>query len=258
MVLYGVPQGSILGPTLFSIYINDLAELVDCELIFYADDTVILDKDPIILQEGLNTIYNWCNNKLLTINCKKSHWMQTEFLHKNENTNIQCKLGDTELTKVSDYRYLGLIIDCQLTFRVHREHMINRVNYKLSYFHKIRKYIVIEAAEMVYKNTILPLFEFVDFVYDYGVKYTNKKLQMMHNQGLYIVYNQHFLPFDEKDSTDILHRRANLHRLIHRRKAHMLSFIFNYRHEICRLDIRNISSKRHDGILFKKNQTNIN
>ena len=116
MVSYGVPQGSILGPTLFSIYSNDLAELVDCELIFYADDTVVLDKNPITLQEGLNTIYNWCNTNLLTINCKKSHWMQTEFLHKNENTNIQCKLGDTELTKVSDYRYLGLIIDLDVLY----------------------------------------------------------------------------------------------------------------------------------------------
>ena len=109
---------------------------------------------------------------------------------------------------------------------------------------------------MVYKNTILPLLEYVDFVYDYGVGYVNKRLQTLQNQGLYIVYNQHYLPYDQKDSSDVLHRRANIYRLIHRRNMHMLSFIFNYRQDLCRLDVRDIPTRRHDGILFKKNLTN--
>ena len=136
-VKYGVPQGSILGPTLFSIYINDLAELVNCSLIFYADDTVLLDKNPTILQENLNIVDNWCKKNLLTINCKKSHWMKSQFLIKNdENVDIQYKLGDTVLTNVTEYRYLGLLVDSQLNFHAHREHVVNRVNYKLLFFRR--------------------------------------------------------------------------------------------------------------------------
>ena len=82
-VPYGVPQGSILGPTLFSIYINDLVNFVDCDLIFYADDTVMMNKDPIALHRNLDLIYEWCNKNYLTINCKKSQWMCTRLVSKN-------------------------------------------------------------------------------------------------------------------------------------------------------------------------------
>ena len=75
-ILYGVPQGSILGPILFSIYINEIANIVDCGIVLYADDTVIYHHDRSALQKNLNKIAKWCNDNVLTINAKKSHWMK--------------------------------------------------------------------------------------------------------------------------------------------------------------------------------------
>ena len=100
-VNYGVPQGSILGPTLFSIYINDLEEIVDCDIVFYADDTVILGTDPTILMDNLEIIQKWCNTNLLTINCKKSQWMKTEILGKTDN-NYQFTLDGVDLDSNTD------------------------------------------------------------------------------------------------------------------------------------------------------------
>ena len=249
-VPYGVPQGSILGPTLFSIYINDLIHFVDCDLIFYADDTVILGKDPIILNDNLEKIYKWCNHNLLTINCKKSQWMYTRLTNTEDDLNPVFKIGGEFMSKVEEYRYLGITIDSKLNFQTHRNNMISNVNYKIIFFKKIRPYITTEAAKIIYKGTILPLIEYADFVFDYGIKYINTRIQSLQNQGLYTVFNQHYLSYDQKESTEILHRRANILRLGHRRWIHMLSFLFNYRYDANLLDVRALPTRRHNGVPF--------
>ena len=255
-VPYGVPQGSILGPTLFSIYINDLVHFVNCDLVFYADDTVILDKDPLHLCRDLVTIYNWCNQNFLTINCKKSQWMRTTIIEKNVPATAIFSIGGVQMAKVDEYKYLGVYIDTQLNFQSHRQKMINSVNYKLTFFKKIRNYVTLDAAKTIYKGTILPMIEYADFVFDFGIKYINKTLQTLQNQGLFIVFNQHYLPYNQKQSIETLHRlrRANVFRLAHRRKVHMLSFIFNYTNQVDRLDVRNLPTRRHDGLFFKEQQ----
>ena len=114
------------------------------------------------------------------------------------------------------------------------------------------QFITLDAATIIYKGTILPLIEYADFVYDYGIKYINNKIQSLQNQGLYTVFNQHYLTYDQKESTESLHRRAKLIRLGHRRWQHMLSFVFNYRRDSRILDVRELPTRRHDGILFRE------
>ena len=127
-------------------------------------------------------------------------------------------------------------MDNDLSFQAHRDNLENRVYIKLSYFKKIRKFINVDAAVTIYKSTILPVIEYADFVFDYGIKHVNKQMQSLQNQGLYIVYNQHAFPYLERDSSTSLHRQAKIFRLYHRRR---IKFI-----KIC---IHNVQNGELDG-----------
>ena len=249
-IKYGVPQGSILGPTLFALYINDLASLFQHENItLYADDTVICNTDPILLQSMLNKTNIWCDVNLLTVNCKKSQWMRTSIVHKHLPERV-FRLGTTRLDEVNEYKYLGLILDTNLNFKSQRDNLYRRVNLKQSFFKRIRRYIDISTAATIYKSTILPIIEYADFVYDHNIKYVSNKLQTLQNQALSVVHNQHIISYALRDSTEVLHRNIKMYRLCHRRKLHLLSFAYKLSHNVAFLDQRDIPTRQHAGKMF--------
>ena len=118
-VPYGVPQGSVLGPTLFIMYINDVVKIIEkssCYL--YADDMVIFNplrqKDSMSeLQSDINNIYKWCNANKLTINISKT---KAQYFPKNSNINTKdfynkypITINNTKLEYDKNLRYLGIV-----------------------------------------------------------------------------------------------------------------------------------------------------
>ena len=118
-VICGVPQGSILGPLLFLVYINDIKDiLVDANFQLYADDTVIYSSGKSIeaiknmLQMNIDKFSSWCITNKLTINTKKTKVMILGSRYNiKRNSNIDLTTYGEKLQIVPTYKYLGINLD---------------------------------------------------------------------------------------------------------------------------------------------------
>ncbi|KAG7312982.1 hypothetical protein JYU34_000054 [Plutella xylostella] len=156
---FGVPQGSILGPTLFLIYINDLCnlKLENGIILSYADDTALLfsanaeNKNLVYdyAQRGFNIVNRWLQHHLLTLNAEKTNFI--EFSKQKPKSQLKipnvyahyCKsLGYPctcpTITNTNKTKYLGIIIDETLSFKQHIEALSSRVRKLIFVFKKLR------------------------------------------------------------------------------------------------------------------------
>ena len=141
----GVPQGSILGPLLFLIYINDMSQAVKCNLFLYADDTCLVcqHKDINEIEKQLNkyfeSICDWFADNKLSIHFGddkiKSILFATEFnIKKVRKLNI--KYGDIQIIRHSKVTYLGCILDETMSGVTMALSVINKINDKLKFLYQ--------------------------------------------------------------------------------------------------------------------------
>ena len=135
-ILAGVPQGSVLGPLLFLVYINDLAELVGSEIRLFADDTMvyIFVDNPLHSAESLNNdleiISNWAKNWLVTFSPEKSKSMYCSF--KTVNQILPDLLFDNQIiTNVLSHKHLGLSLQHNLRWENHINNICITANKRL-------------------------------------------------------------------------------------------------------------------------------
>jgi hypothetical protein len=219
-ITYGVPQGSVLGPPLFSIYINDLAPRIKhSQLIVYADDTLLMNNNPKELQQDLKILEKWAHENMLTINTDKTKWMS---LGPNKiDPSVNFSMAGTKLIRTEKLRYLGVILDQKLKFDKHRSQVHSSTNLRVYELAKVRKQLSTKAALMVYKATVLPVFDNADTFYDQNTTRASTTLQLIQNRALRVVYK---VPLQKNPShtTDELHAKAKLLKLEDRRTLHMV------------------------------------
>ena len=131
-VISGIPQGSVVGPLLFVIYINDLPDNVNSFVYLFADDTKLMrkiksDEDAKALQRDLNELEEWSNKWLLRFNPDKCHVLTIGKFENIRHTE-RYKLYGNELEHVFEEKDLGVHIDSELRFDEHVSIKVNKVN----------------------------------------------------------------------------------------------------------------------------------
>jgi hypothetical protein len=119
----GVPQGSVLSPTLYNIYINDTPETPGVNLALFADDTCLYAterKEGYVLrklQRGLDAIETWCECWNIKINEDKTQAIY--FSHRIRAPKCSLTVNGRNIPFVNDVKYLGVIFDKRITWRLH-------------------------------------------------------------------------------------------------------------------------------------------
>ena len=174
-VSYGVPQGSILGPLLFLLFINDLP-LYTCNVFtdLYADDTTLYDIQDsmeqleINLQTTLNNLNVWCRNNGMILNSSKTKVLlvtTTQKRQRLQNENIDLKFNNESLNMISNDKILGVYVDNNLTWSEHIKHLSRKITSSIWLLSKIKKFLSQGHRVQFYKSYIQPHIDFCNIVW---------------------------------------------------------------------------------------------
>ena len=163
-VTVGVPQGSILGPLLFLLYINDLPRcLTHCKSILYADDTLLYHSARTVadLESKINTdlesVSHWLNNNLLTLNNEKTKFMI--FPNKKQslsNSDVTFTVQSKKIQRERSIKYLGITLGEDFSWHEHIDNLINMVNQRIGVLRRIRDCLDLGTRCVLYTSLIFP------------------------------------------------------------------------------------------------------
>ena len=132
-VTSGVPQGSVIGPTMFLYYINDWPDNIKPVVRLFASDTVVYNTtdNQQCLQEDLDKLAIWETNSDKGFHPTK--WLYMRFSQKRIPDTLPIKFYDTEIPRASTFKYLGVTLDPKIIWNTHIDHITHRANSTLGF-----------------------------------------------------------------------------------------------------------------------------
>ena len=260
----GVPQGSVLGPVLFVIFINDLPDNIKSQIYLFADDTKLyrrIEGGPYEdhVQQDLTKLQNWSNKWLLKFHpdkCKRIfiHKSQNElrtnplYLEKTSNANSTEK---AYLETVKAHKDLGIIIDDKLSFEDHINSIVNKANQMMGIINRNFKYLEKEVFLPLYTTLVRSRLEYGQAIWSPHLKKHIRKIEAVQRRATKKVPSLKKLSYPERL------KALNLPTLSYRRLRGDMIEVYKISHEIydpttsIQLPFRQTNRRGHDRTIFQ-------
>ena len=192
-VTSGVPQGSVLGPALFLIYINDIVTNIHSQLRLFADDCLLYrpihsPEDHKVLQSDLDSLSSWANIWQMKFNVKKCCIMQISTLHST--SSFPYTMYETPLQFVKRHEYLGVLLDDKLSWTPHIDSLCSKANRLLGFLRRTLHHCPSHLKEHAYKQIVLPSIEYCCSIWDPFHQSSIYKLEMIQHRAARFILNK--------------------------------------------------------------------
>ena len=217
-ILFGVPQGSILGPLLFNIFLCDLFLFVqDIHVASYADDNTPLSTGPKVqnvlaeLENVAEILLKWFKDNQMKANPDKYH-----LLVNNCKESCQIKIGNEKITSSKCEKLLGVKIDHELNFNEHVTSLCKKASQKLNALSRLASSMTFDQRKLIFNSFIISNFSYCPIVWMFHSRKLNERINHIHERALRIVYRDFTSSFQEllvKDNSVTIHQK-NLQKLV--------------------------------------------
>ena len=260
----GVPQGSLLGPLLFSLYINDICNassvlsfilFADDTNIFYSSNNTNIQTIVNVLNVELNKVSMWLQANRLSLNLKKCTFMVFSNSKKKLNmSSCQVKINNEPIMQVSHTKFLGVYIDECLTWKFHIKELENKISKNIGIISRLKHILPSRLLHTLYCSLVLPYLSYCNIIWANTYKSNLDKLMKLQKRAIRIIckanFNEHTAPLFRKYKVlsvmniNVLQQDVFMYKFVKEQLPETLRNLFQFNRSIHDYNTRS-SSKLH-------------
>lgn len=265
--IFRVPQGSVLGPLLFLVFINDITVGLDTKPLLYADDTVLFEvvstpaETAFKLNSDLQMVSAWSEKWLVTMNPTKCKAITFSVKHE-QILHPELFMNGSAIIEVDSLTHLGLTLQSNLSWKPHVMRIHSKASTCLNVLKSLKFRVERVTLDILYKSLVRPLMEYADFIWASCTDHEKQSLENIQYEAARVVTGairgtsyerlRFELGWEKIETRRLIHKLVYFYKIVHCRTPSFLTDLLPlYVYERTRFALRS----RHNFCLYNKTRT---